>query len=81
MYLSSSARFLFCRDSSMRIFHSGVNEIRDSFSSTSSQIYDKEKREQVKVILVLKPPMDSNKFLFDPVKLDMARKLPVCTCK
>ena len=41
-------------------------ETRALFSSTKSWIYDKEKFEQVKVILFYKSVMESNSFLFDP---------------
>ena len=40
-------------------------ETRELFSSTKSQNYDKEKRDQVKVILLYKSVMDSNTFIFD----------------
>ena len=41
-------------------------ETRALFSSTKSWIYDKEKFEQVKVILFYKYVMELNTFLFDP---------------
>ena len=43
-------------------------ETRDLFLSTKSQIYNKEKHKQTKVILLYKSAMDSNIFLFDPSK-------------
>ena len=43
-------------------------ETRALFSSTKSQIYDKEKREQVKLILLYKSVMESNIFLFETAK-------------
>ena len=53
----------------LRISHTGVNIVyydnRALFSSTSSQLYDKEKREQVNLILFYKSNMDSNAFLFE----------------
>ena len=39
-----------------------------SFSSTKYKIYDKEKSEKVKVIILYKYKMDSNKFVFDPTR-------------
>ena len=41
-------------------------EARALFLRTKSRIYDKDKREQVKVVLLFKSAMDSNKFLFNP---------------
>ena len=46
---------------------------RDLFSSTKSQIQDKEKREQVKVIILYKSVMKLNTFLFGPVNLKIGR--------
>ena len=54
----------------MRISHIGVHKVyydtRALLLSTKWWIYDEEKRKQVKVILLYKSAMDSNKFLFDP---------------
>ena len=49
--------------------HKVYYETRALFSSTKSQIYDKDKREQVKVVLLYKSAKDSNKFLFEPTVL------------
>ena len=46
--------------------HTSYYDTRDLFSSTSSQIYNKEKRKRVKVYLFYKSVMDSNTFLFNP---------------
>ena len=45
--------------------HTVYYETRYLFSITKSWIYDKEKREQVKVIISYKSAMDLNTFLFD----------------
>ena len=54
----------------MRIFHIGVHKVYDEtcdlFSSTLSRIYDKDKCEEVKVMILYKSVMESNTFLFDP---------------
>ena len=55
---------------SLRISHIGVHNVYYEtcalFSSTKSRIYDKEKSEQVKLVLLYKSVMDSNTFLFEP---------------
>ena len=52
----------------MIISHIGIHKVycetRDKLSSTKSQIYDKEKRDQGKAIILYKSAMDSNKLLF-----------------
>ena len=52
------------------ISHIGVHKLyydtRALFSRTNLQIYDKDKIEQVKVILLYKYTMDSNTLLFYP---------------
>ena len=50
---------------SMRLSHIGVHDIPALFSITSLRVYDKEKREQVKVIIFYNSEMDSNTFLFE----------------
>ena len=65
----------------MRIYHIGVRDTRDLLSITISQIYDKEKREQVKAIIFNKFSMDSNTFLFGPTKPKIGHKLCVCKYK
>ena len=50
----------------LRISHIGVHDTSDLFSITKSWIYNKEKREQVKVIIIYESVMDSNTFLFEP---------------
>ena len=54
------------------ISHMGVNKFyydtRYLFSSTKSQIYNKDKREQVNVLLLYKYATDSNTFLFETTK-------------
>ena len=56
----------------LRIIHIGIHKVyyetHDLFSSTKSQIYDKEKHKRVKVITSYKSTMGSNKCLFDPTK-------------
>ena len=56
----------------MRISRTGVHtvhdETRDFFSRTKYQIYDKDKYDQVKVIIPYKYNMDSNTFLFHPAR-------------
>ena len=63
----------------LRISHTGVNIVyydnRALFSSTSSQIYDKDKRKRVEVILFNKSIMDSNTLLFEPIKPKIGHKL------
>ena len=53
----------------MRISYIGVHKVyyetRDFFLSTKWKIYDKEKREQVKLVLLYKSAMELNIFLFD----------------
>ena len=39
---------------------------RGLFSITKLQVYDKEKRDQVKVVLLYQSVIESNTFLFDP---------------
>ena len=45
------------------------------FSLTRSQIYNKEKREQVNAFLFNKSVMDSNTLLFDPINQKICHKL------
>ena len=56
----------------MIISHIGVNtvyyETCDLLSSNKLFIYDKEKRDYVKVIILYKFAMDLNRFLFDPTE-------------
>ena len=56
-----------------------VRETCVLFASTSSWIYDKENREQVKKILFNNSVMDLNTFLFDPAKPKIDHKLGVST--
>ena len=49
--------------------HKLYYETHDLFSSTKSQIYDKNKHEQVKVIILYKAAMGSNIFLLNPAEL------------
>ena len=57
----------------LRISHIKVHKVyyetRDLLSSTKSKIYNKEKRKQVKVVLMYKSGTNSNKFLFDPTAM------------
>ena len=48
------------------VLHKVYYETRALFSGTNLRIYDKWKREQVKVILFYKSLMESNTLLFDP---------------
>ena len=54
----------------LRIYHIGVHkeyyETRFLFSITNSKIYNKEKCEQVKVLIFYKSTTNFNTFLFDP---------------
>ena len=59
------------------ISHIGLHETRAIFSSTSSRIYDKEKREQVKEIIFNKFAIDSNIFLFGTVNPKIGHELRV----
>ena len=59
------------------IYHIRVHETRTLFSSTSSGIYNKDKRKQVKAIIFNKFMMDLNTFLFEAVKPKMGHKLCV----
>ena len=63
---------LMCQQRSMRILHIRLNTVyydtHDLFLSTKLRIYDKEKREQVRVIISYKFAMYSNTFLFKPAR-------------
>ena len=48
-------------------------ETSDLFSSTKSQIYNKDKREWVKVVILYKPAMDLNILLFEAANLKIGR--------
>ena len=60
-------------NTSLRISHIGVHKVYDEtsdlLSSTKLQIYNKEKHEQAKVIILYKYTINSNIFLFDPANL------------
>ena len=64
---------------SLIISRIGVHKTYALFPSTSSQIYNKEKREQVKAIICNKSAMDSSTFLLEPVKPKIVHKLRVHT--
>ena len=77
LYLNILNTLIFCTlkvfiGSHIRISHIGVYtvyyETRAIFSSTNSQIYNKEEREHVKVIIPYKSVMDSNTFLFESAR-------------
>ena len=65
----------------MRIIHIGLHGNRALFSSTSSLIYNKYRREQAKEILFNKFMINSDKFQFDPVRNKIGNKLSVRTYK
>ena len=65
----------------LRISNIGVQDNRHLFSITSSKIYNKEKREQVKAIIFYKSAMDSNPLLFETFKLKIGYMLRALTCK
>ena len=66
---------------SLIISYIRVYETRCFFSSTSSQIYDKEKQEQVKAIIFHRLFMEPNTLLFDPVKPKICHDMRVRTYK
>ena len=61
------------------ISHTRVRENHALLSRTSSRIYNKYKRKQVKAILFNKFAMDLNTFLFKPFKTKIDHKLCVRT--
>ena len=65
----------------LRISNIGVQDNRHLFSITSSKIYNKDKREQVKAIIFYKSAMDSNPLLFETFKLKIGYMLRALTCK
>ena len=55
--------------------HKVYSDTHDLFASTKSQIYDKERRNQVKVIIFYKHVIESNTFLFGPTDMKIGHSL------